>query len=438
MKCSGKILVVMWLVVVILSQSPALAQTAPGRGRFSFHSTGVSAKTTEGTSRNYSELVFSLSLQSPLLEGNGWEYGIDLRTSTYPSLKRDTRVSIYNAYFGLRTLDGSVGLRGGQMWLNELGALGSLGGVTAEWRQPRKEQKNRLRIGAFFGYEPKILDFGYVPDVTKFGGYLAIDGQGSRRHVFGLVSIQNSGLTERTVLTTTNFVPAGSKFFLYQGAEVDLVGPAGNGSAKLTYFFTNARYRPLRLLELQGTYHRGRSIDARTITQDQINGRPISPQALEGLLFESAGARAWINLPVGIRLFGGYAQNKNNRNDSSMGRTSYGLIVPNLLSSGFDLNVSGARIKRSGFSDHSWNFSLGRSIGRRGYLSAEYATSLSVLRVLGPDNISVENRPRSQRFMLSSVIHLSRILSLTLTAEHLRDDTVRETRVLSGLVYRFW
>lgn len=435
---TSKILLILWLAAISIPQSLLLAQTAPGRGRFSLYSTGVHSKTTTGTSRNYSELVFSLALEGPRLEENGWEYGIDLRSAVYPSSERDTRLSIYDAYFGLRALDGSLAVRGGQMWLNELGGLGSFGGVMAEWRQPIENRKNRLRVGGFFGYEPKILDFEYVPNVKKFGGYLAVDGQGSRRHVVGLVSIRNSGFTERTVLTTTNFLPVGRDFFLYQGAELDLVGPAGRGSGKLSYLFTNARYRPLSFLELQGTYHRGRSTDARTITQDHIDGRPISPQALEGLLFESAGGRAWVTFPGRIRLFGGYASSKNNRNDSSTGRTNYGLIIPDLLSSGLDVNISGTRMKRAGSSNDSWNFSMGRNLGRRVYLSGDYTSSLSVLKVLGSQNIIIETRPRLQRYMLSSIIRLSRILSLTLTAEHLRDDDVRETRVMSGLVYRFW
>jgi hypothetical protein len=425
-------------VTAILTALPASAQTAPGRGRFSLYSTNSTARTTDGDSWNDSELVFSFALQGPMLEGNGWEYGIDFRAATYPSSERDTRISIYDAYFGLRTMNGSLGLRGGQMWLNELGALGSLGGVTAEWRQPGTDRRNRLRIGGFFGYEPKILDFDYAPNVKKFGGYFAVDGKGSRRHVLGLVSIRNSGLTERNVLTATNFIPVGSRFFLYQSAEMDLTGPAGNGSGKLTYFYSNARYKPTRFLEFQGSYHRGRSIDARTITQDQLDGRPINPGALDGLLFESIGGRAWVRLPEGIRLFGGYSRNKNNRDDSATNRTSFGLIITDLLHSGFDVNISDTRIKRSGLSSDSWNASVGRNIGRRVYLSGEYASSLSTLRVLDSDNISIETHPRNHRYMLSGLFRLSRTVSLTLTGEHFLDDTIRETRILSGLTYRFW
>jgi hypothetical protein len=426
------------LIAVSISSLPAFAQTAPGRGRFSLFSTNTATSTTDGDSWNQNELVFSFALQGPMREGNGLEYGIDFRARTYPSSEQDTRLSIYDAYFGLRTMNGSLGLRAGQMWLNELGALGSIGGVMAEWRQPREERSNRLRAGGFYGLEPKIMDIEYESDIRKFGGYFAVDGNGSRRHVFGLVSVRNSGLTERNVFTATNFIPVGSRFFLYQGSEVDLTGPGGEGSGKLTYFFTNARYRPIDLLEFQGTYHRGRSIDARTITNDMIDGRPISPSALEGLLFESAGGRFWVHLPRSIRLFAGYSRSKNNRDDSSTNRTTLGLIVPNLLRSGIDVHVSGTRTKRPGSSNDSWYVSLGRNLGRRVYLSGEYASSLAVLRALDPGNITVETRPRNHRAVLSGIFHLSRLFSLNLTAEHFRDDTIRETRILSGITCKFW
>ena len=438
MQFQKKHLAVFIFLAAILSALPVYAQTSPGRGRFSFFSTNTATQPEDGDSWTHSELIFSFSLQGPMLEENGLEYGVDFRARTYPSTEQDARISIYDAYFGVRTMNGRLGLRGGQMWLNELGALGSFGGVTAEWRQPREDRRNRLRIGGFFGYEPKIQDFEYEPDVKKFGGYFAVDGKGSRRHVFGLVSIRNSGLTERNVFTATNFIPVGSKFYFYQGSEVDLTGPGGNGSGKFTYFYTNARYRPVGLLEFQGTYHRGRSIDARTITNDMVNGRPISPNALEGLLFESAGGRIWVRLPAKIRVFGGYFRSKNNRDDSSIDRTSFGLIVPNLMRSGVDIHISDTRIKRAGLSSDSWYASLGRNLGHRVYISGEYASSLAVLRVLDSENILVETNPRNHRIMLSGIFHLSRLFSLNVTAEHFFDDTVKETRIMSGITYRFW
>lgn len=427
-----------WLLTQLIAFAGALdAQTVPGYGRFSLYATGFRSSAPGQDTRDYGEIVASLALVSPVLEGNSTEYGMNLRVATYPSLDRENRLSVYDAYVGRRMFGGAFGIRVGQLWLNDLGALGSLGGVMAEYRQPGGDRKNRLRVGGFYGLEPKILEPGYIANVRKMGGYFAVDGRNSRRHVLGLVSIRNSGWTERAVLSFSNFLPAGRKFFMYQSMEYDLVGPAGEGPGRLSYFFANARYAPTRVLEVQGTYHRGRSIDARTITTDHIHGRPISSQALEGLLFESGGGRAWLAVAKGIRIFGGYARDRNNREDSATGRTSFGVQASDLLNSGLDLNISDSRMRRTGFSSDSWYVSAGRNITARVYLSGDYAASLAVFRVTRSGDFQVENRPSTRRYSLSGIFHLNRALSLTLSAEHLRDQATRELRIMSGLTCRF-
>ena len=96
--------------------------------------------------------------------------------------------------------------------------------------------------------------------------------------------------------------------FIYQAAEVDLSGPGGEGSGGLTYFFVNARVAPAKRADIQFTYHRGRSIDARSITDDLLNGRPVPAKTLDGFLFESIGARLTVEVAKGVRVFAGYGQ----------------------------------------------------------------------------------------------------------------------------------
>ena len=152
--------------------------------------------------------------------------------------------------------------------------------------------------------------------------------------------------------------------FVYQAAEVDLQGPAGQGSGGLTYFFTNARVAATSRVDLQGTYHRGRSIDSRTITEDQLNGRPISPKALEGLLFESAGGRVNVTVARGIRAFAGYSRDRNNRDDEIANRVTAGGSVSSVLGSGVDLNVSLSRFDRGAAGSYECLVPVGRPLDR--------------------------------------------------------------------------
>ena len=211
-------------------------------------------------------------------------------------------MSIYDAYAGVRLFDGAIGIRGGQMWLNDLGGLGAVGGAMVELRQ-RTRPGGRWRATLFGGFEPRIMDVGYEDQVMKFGGLVAYDGPGMRRHVVGFVHIRDNGMTERSVFCFTNYLPLDKRLFVYQAAECDVAGPGIPSTGSLTYFFANGRY-VVNKVELQGTYHHGRSIDSRSIVRDQLDGRAVDPKALDGLQFESLTGRVTVSardVPAPVR-----------------------------------------------------------------------------------------------------------------------------------------
>jgi hypothetical protein len=405
----------------------------------SFFTQAASTTNADGSSSSFSEIVTNVAAQSAQHTRSGFEYGIDARFGAYPSTEgRDPRMSIYDAYVAQRLSDGRVLVKAGQMWLNDLGGLGAVGGALVEVRQNADSTRLRWRAGGFGGVEPEIMDIGYVSGVKKFGGYFALDGNGAQRNVIGYVNVRNKNLTERSVLSFTNYVPVGQTVFIYQAAEVDLAGPGGEGSGGLTYFFVNARVTPVKRADVQLTYHRGRSIDARSITDDLLNGRPVPAKTLDGFLFESIGARVTAEVARGIRVFAGYGQDKNDRDTDPMNRLSFGVYASNLLGTGVDVNVTDYRYHRGSASSYdSWYVSAGRSFGSRVYLSGEYTTSLSVLRYARADGFLIENRPQTDRFGGSANVYLTRKLSLVINADYTRDDGFNETRVLAGLAVRF-
>jgi len=422
----------------LLLATDLLAQTPKPWGRVSFMADGFSASDGDTGRSGFTELVGSFTFASPYLTKDGAEYRFDLRSAAYPSTDdRSSRTSIYDAYAGYRFAGGTWLVRGGQMWLNDLGGLGSIGGAMVEYSLKEVAGLQRIRFGAFGGAEPKILDAGYVSKVVKAGGYVAFDGARSWRNVLGFVTVRNSGVTERSVLTMTNLLPFGSRVFVYQAAEIDLTGPAGVGSGRLTYFFVNARVTAASRVELQGVYHRGRSIDTRTITLDQLNGRPVSARALEGWLFESAEGRVTVTLGRGFRVFGGYGQDRSEATDASTDRGTFGFFAGNLLRTGFDVRVSGYRRSRPGSSYNAWDASVGRSLTSRVYLTFDYSSSLAVLQVDAAGGYRVSQRPRTTRYALSGLVNLNRWIWLQLTGEHLRDGALSEIRWLSGLTFRF-
>ena len=418
---------------------PAEAAAKPWYGRVSLFGQAASSTYDQGRSTFFSDLVMTFTLRSTENAKDGLEYGIDVRGAAYPTVdERNARLSVYDGFAGAVFGQGRFHVRVGQMWLTELGSLGSLGGGLFEYRPAAVARLGRFRFGAFGGYEPKILEAGYVRGVSKFGAYLALDGDSARRHVLSLVVLRDSGLAERTVLLFNNYLPVGKSFFLYQAAEYDLLGPAGQGSGHLTYFFANARYSPVSAVELQATFHRGLSFDTRTLAADRLTGRPLDQRALEGYLYESTGGRVTVTVAAGTRLFGGYSRDRNNLGDGSTNRYTFGLYASNLFRSGFELNVSDWRMmSESGSSYDSWYASLGRNFSRSFYVEGFYSSSVSVFRLTESGGYRIDSYPRTQRFGLSSVLNLFRTATAQLTAERTIGNAFKEYRFLAGLSYRF-
>jgi hypothetical protein len=420
------------------AQAPAPLPAPRPTARVSFYTNAARLTSNSGApEQTFAEFITSLNFGLGDGPGNGLEYGVDMRHAQPTAPGRDPRLSVYDSFIGARFAGGAWRARVGQMWLSDLGGLGSVAGGLVEFRQVKATTTlGRFRAGGFGGIEPKTYDFGYQRDIRKMGAYAALEGSGGRRHTAGYVRVDHGGLNERSVLTVTNFVPARSRVFVYQAAEYDLSGPAGQGTGGLSYLFVNARVSPARPIELQGIFNRGRSIDARTITDDVLNGRPVPAASLDGLLYESAGGRVTVEILRRVRVHGGYTRDRNNRDSAPTGRTTVGASTQDLAGSGVDLTVSNTRIDRPTGRYDSLYISGGRQVGRAVYLSADYSSSVSLVRYTRSDGLTVELRPETRQFGGSAIINLGRYLSVHAMVTDTRDDEIHEYRVLAGLTIR--
>jgi len=436
----NRTLLLLTALLGLLGTAPgALAQTRSAWGRVALFGSGATTTRDDGPASTLGELIANVTFESATGDDVRFDYRADIRLAGYTGEDhRPTRVSLYDAYAGVRLRGGTVGIRGGQMWVNDLGGLGSVGGGMVEFAQRKRPGGGRWRAALFGGFEPRIQEAGYVDNVTKLGGLVAYDGAGMRRHVVGFVHVRDQGLTERSVLSFTNYLPLGKQVFVYQAAEYDLAGPGIPDTGALTYFFANGRVVVNRWIELQGLYHRGRSIDSRSIVRDQLDGRAIEPKALDGLRFESLTGRVTVSLGRNLRLFGGYGQDRNNRDDQASGRLTYGAYASNVFKTGIDVTFSDSRIDRGakGWYD-SWYVSVGRSFGSRVYLTGDYSSSLSLYRFTSATGFIIESQPTTRRLALSSVINTTRTTSILITGERVLFDDGAQTRILAGLTWRF-
>jgi hypothetical protein len=101
------------------------------------------------------------------------------------------------------------------------------------------------------------------------------------------------------------------------------------------------------------------------------------------------------------------------------------------------VSLSDSRIERPDAPYHSRYVSIGRGIGRAVYVSADYSTSLSMLRFQRSDGVIIETRPSTRRYSGSASVMVTRNVSLLNTVDYTVDDALHEVRIVSGLSYRF-
>jgi hypothetical protein len=431
------------------SASPLAAQTAaaaaaesrvyaPAIGRVSFHVNAATHHGSAGERWSDTELWTGIDLHAREATGPGPEFGLDVRYSLYPGTGHQRRFSAYEGYVGLRLgRRGQFRVRGGHLWMPELGSTGALAGGLVDHQFHGDEKGYRLRAGAFAGLEPEHYDAGYARGVRKLGGYLAVERGFLQRHHLGYAMVRQGATRERSVLTSTNYLPIGKSIFVYQAAEVDVQGPAdGIAAPGLSYFLANGRITVSRRVELQANYHRGRALDARTLTDNVRSGRLVPAQSIDGWRYESAGGRATVEVVPGFRAYAGYARDRNNQDDAAIDRVVAGGHAGNVVGSGFDLSASFSRLDQASGARQSSFVSLGRSLGRNWYMSVDYATSLAAVRLTDSRGIVVESRPATHRLSGTATATIVRDVSFLCTVDYTRDTGASEVRLLTGASFR--
>lgn len=421
------------------SQADAQAPRPRPDGRVTFLVNTANRSVEGADTRRDTELATMFTFRVPDLDAPGLEAGADFRYSHYTTVDRPDRVALFDGYVGGRFGErGQFRARAGHMWLPDLGTSGALAGGLFEYRQaPANSARLHFSAGAFAGAEPLVWDSGYAEGVQKAGGYFALQRGFLQRHVVGYSRITQSGVLQRNLLTFTNYVPGPSGFFLYNAAEVDLTGPAdGTATGGLSYFLANVRASAGPHLELNGTYNRGRSLDAQRLTDDVINGRPLTPEAVAGLQYSSAGGRAIVRVTRLSDIWAGYYRDQNNRDDQAVGRILVGGHAGNLAGTGLDVSGSYSYFDRPDGPYNSTYVSLGHGLGRMWYLSGDYSTSLSVVRFLNNEGVIIQTRPSTTRYSANANGTLSRQFSLMVVVDYTQDVGYHELRLLSSLTYR--
>ncbi len=104
-------------------------------GRVSFYSNSANVTAPNAPGAAQTEFISSVVYRSPERVDDGLEFGLDIRHSRFTSEDREAHTSIYDAFAGVRFNEGTMAVRGGHMWINDLGGLGSVAGALFEVTQ---------------------------------------------------------------------------------------------------------------------------------------------------------------------------------------------------------------------------------------------------------------------------------------------------------------
>ena len=118
----------------VTGSAPATGLVASSRpwGRVAFFTNTAQVTGADRESQSYTEFVTQVAIHSNDGAPNAVEYGLDTRMAGYSGMDRDPRVSIYDAWAGVKLMDGALRVRGGQMWITDLGGLGAIAGGLVE------------------------------------------------------------------------------------------------------------------------------------------------------------------------------------------------------------------------------------------------------------------------------------------------------------------
>ena len=169
------------------------------------------------------------------------------------------------------------------------------------------------------------------------------------------------------------------------------------------------------------------------LTDDVLNGRPLTPQAVDGLRYETVGGRVSVKVVRDVEVYGGYARDRNNRDDAA-DRARHDRRLRHATCS-TPASTCRARTRGSIARPGPIIPGISRSAAAsaaRVYVSGDYSTSLAVVRFLRSDGVTIETRPWTRRLSGNVSATLNRQFSLIGVVDYTMDEGMNDLRVMTG------
>ncbi len=309
----------------------------------------------------------------------------------------------------------------------KISSLGAIDGVQAE-----KYFKNNY-VGIIAGFRPDFIDYNLNTDLLQYGGYVGrqTDSENFRSQTtLGFIQQTNKGEIDRRYTYFQHSSTLYKKLNLFSSIELDLynkISEDNNKSVRLTNFYTSARYRFNRKINLTLSYDSRKRIIYYETYQTQIEQLLDNDIARQGI-------RARINvrpikyLSTAISYGKRFQSDSQNKSDNINAYVSWSRIprIGGRVSLNYNMNTSNYLKSNIISLRHSRHF-----FDRK--LNADY-----YYRFVNYDYTTNDLNLNQHYFGTYLSYYLNRTLMISLSGEVAMSDFENNYRINTKIVKRFY
>jgi hypothetical protein len=237
------------------------------------------------------------------------------------SIRRTKYFNVFNLAVRY-DLDSTMSLTFGRKINNKASSLGAIDGLQAE------KYFGDIYTGLIVGFRPDLSDYSLNTNLLEYGAYAGLQKDGKKvrsRTTLGLLQQNNSGAIDRRYIYFQHSSTINRKLTLFSSAELDLYNEIDGQSisnGRLTNFFTSARYRFSRKIDLNLSYDSRRRIMYYETFRSEVERLLEDDEARQGLRTR-VNVRPFKYTSFGLSYSKRFQSSRQNKSDNINGYISY-------------------------------------------------------------------------------------------------------------------
>lgn len=229
----------------------------------------------------FHQLSTRLRLEMVNRPGEGWTFLLDTRGRVRMDGNRGNQFIVYDARILFDKPETPFFLSLGQMNLYDTAGIGQVMGGLVGYKIGRD-----LLLGGYGGLESSIYVDRLENDYRKYGLFARYQGSYGRRFSLSYNQIRYKGSTERQHIYASLMWPVVKVFAFYGNLEYELASNVQSAD-RLSRLFLNARWDPVRMVDVTAFYSSGRGLDYHRYLLERSQDPTLNNAELERFYYSS-------------------------------------------------------------------------------------------------------------------------------------------------------